>query len=119
MKKLFNSFKYALEGIIYTLKHEFNFVIQIIIFIIVILAGLIFGITRLEWIIVLLLSTFVLSLELINTAFEVLVDLTTEDYHDLAKKSKDAAAGSVFIMSLFSAIIGILIFYPYILEWIK
>jgi len=119
MKNIFNSFKYALEGVIYTFKNEINFVIQFSIFIIIIGAGIIFKITRIEWIVILLLSTFVLSLELINTAFEVLVDLTIEDYHDLAKKSKDIAAGSVFIMSLFSALIGILIFYPYILEWIK
>ena len=119
MKNLFNSFKYALEGIIYAFNNEFNFVIQIIIFILVIISGLIFEITRIEWIVVLLLSTFVLSLELINTAFEVLVDLVIDEYHDLAKTSKDAAAGSVFIMSLFSIIIGILIFYPYILDWIK
>ena len=119
MKKLFNSFKYALMGIIHTFKNESNFVIQIIICIIVILAGFFFQITSMEWIIVLLLSAFVLSLELINTAFEILVDLTAENYHELAKKAKDVAAASVFLMSLFAAVIGFLIFYPYFLEMIK
>jgi undecaprenol kinase len=54
----------------------------------------------------------ILTLELINTAIERCVDLVTKEYHDLAKAAKDVAAGAVFIMSMFSIIIGIIIFLP-------
>ena len=54
----------------------------------------------------------VLALELVNTAIERTVDLVTKDYHDLAKAAKDVAAGAVLIMSMFSVIIGLIIFIP-------
>jgi undecaprenol kinase len=53
---------------------------------------------------------------MVNTAIERCVDLITKDYKELAKLAKDIAAGSVLIMSLFSIIIGIIIFLPKILE---
>ena len=119
MKKLFNSFKYAWAGISYTLKNELNFVIQLIIFLLVVFAGLLFKINKIEWIIILLVSAFIFSLELLNTALEILVDLTTKEYNEFAKKAKDAAAGAVLVMAFFSILIGITIFYPYILNFFK
>ena len=61
----------------------------------------------------------VLALELVNTASERSVDLVTKDYNDLAKVAKDVSAGAVFVMSLFSVIIGILIFVPKIIILFK
>ena len=69
----------------------------------------------LEWVILVLTIGIVLALEMVNTSIERAVDLVTKDYLELAKNAKDIAAGAVFIMSIFSVVIGILIFLPKIL----
>ena len=57
----------------------------------------------------------VLGLELVNTAVEAVVDLASEDYHPLAKKAKDTAAGAVLIAAMAAAVIGVIIFGPKLL----
>lgn len=54
----------------------------------------------------------VISLELINTAIERVVDLVTSEYHPLAKEAKDIAAGAVFVAAILSIVIGGIIFIP-------
>ena len=115
MKKLLKSFIYAINGIQYTISTQFNFCIQLVMLLFVIIAGLLLDIEKVEWLIILFTSGTVLALELINTAFEALVDLTTKEYSELAKKAKDVAAGAVLMMSIVSVIIGLIIFLPYIL----
>ena len=85
----------------------------------VLIAGIYFKVSKVEWAILLLTSASVLTLELVNTGIERCVDLVTKEYHDLAKAAKDIAAGAVFIMSIFSVIIGIVIFLPKIIEVIR
>jgi diacylglycerol kinase len=111
-----DSVKNCLDGINYVLANEKNFVREIILGICAILMSYFLGITRIEWIIVLLLINFVLIMELLNTALEKVVDLYTTKYNEIAKVVKDVASASVFLMSLFSAVIGFLIFMPYIIE---
>jgi undecaprenol kinase len=60
-----------------------------------------------------------LSLELMNTAVERVVDLATKDYHPLAKQAKDIAAGAVFIYAALSVIIGAIIFLPKIIVYMS
>ena len=109
-----NSFKHAIQGIYHNTKAERNFRIQIICLVLVIACGFVFSITRFEWIVILLCSAGVLTLELMNTAIESTIDLITRERHPLAKKAKDVAAGAVLIWSIFSAVIGATIFMPYI-----
>ena len=61
----------------------------------------------------------VICLELVNTAIERAVDLTTKEYKELAKIAKDVAAGAVLVMSMFSVIIGIIIFLPKLMLLIR
>ncbi len=109
----------CLEGIIYTFKHENNFKREIIIAILVIATSFILKINYIEWGIVLLLINFVLVCELLNTALEKTVDLYTKEYNAIGKVIKDAAGGAVFIMCIFSAIIGTIIFLPKIIAIIN
>lgn len=110
---------YCLEGIAYTFRDEKNFRIEVIIGILVVIASFIFKISLIEWIIVIFLITMVLVLELINTAFESMVDLYTQKYNEMAKATKDVIAGAVLVTCLFSFVIGMLIFVPRVLEVIK
>jgi len=107
---------HAMNGISYTVNHERNFRIEIGIAIAVIVASFILKVTLIEWTILVLIIGMVLALEMVNTSIERCVDLVTKDYKELAKFAKDIAAGAVFVMSLFSIVIGMLIFLPKIME---
>lgn len=111
LRKYLRSFGYALEGII-TASKEQNFKSHVLSAIIVMLAGYLTGLSRIEWYIVLLLIALMFALEMINTAIERVVDLASPEIHPLAKQAKDIAAGAVLVFALFSAIIGLLIFLP-------
>lgn len=80
--------------------------------ILVVLLGFFLEVSKVEWLFLLLLIGGVISLELINSSIENLVDLVTAEYHPLAKKAKDMAAAAVFIYSIVSIIIGLIIFIP-------
>lgn len=103
---------HAIDGIQYTTNHERNFRIEIIFAIMVVIASFILNVSLIEWAILVLVIGMVIALEMVNTAIERCVDLVTKDYKELAKVAKDVAAGAVFVMSLFSVVIGIIIFLP-------
>lgn len=109
MKKFIKSFYYAFQGIISSLKQEKNMKVHIIIMIIVIICGIIFKISKIEWIICIILFALVISLELVNTSIEKTVDLITQEKNEIAKIAKDVAAGAVVLSSLNAVIIAILI----------
>ena len=111
-KKLRNSFKYAFEGIKEAWSTEQNLKIHFIIMTLVIIAGIIFKITAIEWMICLLLFALVISLELINTAIETTVDIAMPEINEKAKFAKDIAAGAVLFSAIISVIVGCIIFLP-------
>lgn len=114
-----DSVKNCLDGINYTLSHEINFKREMIIGIIVVIMSAVLKISILEWVIVILLINFVLVCELINTALEKAVDLYTNEFNETAKIVKDVAGAAVFVMSVFSAVIGMIIFLPKLVDFIN
>lgn len=111
-KKLINSFKYAICGIITGFKEEQNMKIHTLAVIIVITLGIALKISKTEWIICLILFGIVISAELLNTAIETVVDIAMPKINEKAKIAKDVSAGAVLIQAIISAIIGIIIFAP-------
>ena len=109
------SFKFAIDGIITALRTERNMRFHAVSSIIVLLSSYYFSISRIEWLLILVTIGGMFALELINSAIERVVDLTTLEYHPLAKQAKDLAAGAVFVYAILSVVIGIVIFLPYIL----
>ncbi len=109
---LYKSFRCAFEGIWTGLKKERNMKIHFFFMIGVIFAGLIYKISLIEWCICLILFGLILSLELVNTAIETVVDLVTEEKKPLAKVAKDTAAGAVLFSAIMALIIGLIIFIP-------
>jgi len=118
-KKLINSFKYAISGVKSAYKREQNLKIHILIMILVIIAGIMLEISKMEWIICIILFAIVISEELFNTAIEALVDMVMPEINPKAKFIKDVSASAVLISAICSAIIGIIIFLPKIIELIK
>ena len=112
IKRTINSFKYAFNGLIDTYRTEQSVWIYIPVSLLVILAGFLLKISTIEWLIVILILGIILSLELINTALEAVVDLATEKYHPLARKAKDTVSAAVLVFAITSVIIGLIIFIP-------
>jgi undecaprenol kinase len=106
------SFKYALEGIIHGFIQERNLKIHTTVAVLVIIFGFIFKINPFEWMFVIMAIGGMLSLELMNTAVERVVDYISPQYHPLAKQAKDVSAGAVFIYACMTVIIGCIIFLP-------
>ena len=92
--------------------------IHVIMMLAVIVCGMFFHITKIEWMFCILLFGLVLSAELFNTAIEAVVDLASPEIHPLAKLAKDVAAGAVLVSALSAAVIGLMIFIPYGLKLI-
>lgn len=111
VRKFFRSFRYATEGMV-TAVQEQNLKFHLVSAIVVITAGLLTGLSVVEWCIIILVIALVIGTELINTAIERVVDLASPEIHPLAKQAKDVAAGAVLVFTLASVIIGLLIFLP-------
>lgn len=115
IKRFFKSFAYALEGIISAFKTEQNLLVQTIFGIIVVILGVILKISNIELVIVILTCGLVITLELVNTAIEYVVDMAMPQIHPLAKIAKDVAAGAVLVTSLTAFIVGLIIYLPKII----
>ncbi len=113
---LYKSFKYALRGIVKTLFSQRNFCIMTACFLLVVIAGFIFEISRLEWAVIFLCCGSVLGFEMLNTSIECVVDIIKPELHPKAERAKDVAAGSVLVLSVFAVVIGLIIFIPHITE---
>ncbi|MBD3277566.1 MAG: diacylglycerol kinase family protein [Candidatus Aegiribacteria sp.] len=112
MKKRFKSFKYALRGIGTLLVTQMNARIHLAALIAVITAGLLVGLSLVEWALVSLAVAMVLSAEAMNSALEFLADHTAPEWHDSVQKAKDLAAGAVLLAAAGALAVGLLIFIP-------
>ncbi|QUR95425.1 diacylglycerol kinase family protein [Macrococcoides canis] len=109
-------FKHPIAGLVVLLQKDKNFLLHLIAAMGVILCGVIFNITATEWLFVIIAISTVLFMEVINTSVEYVVDLVTDEYHELAKYAKDTASLAVLIASFMSLFIGVIIFLPYLLK---
>ena len=114
MDKLYSlakSFKYAFNGIRFCVRHEKNMRIHIVATLYVLYFSQFYNFTRAEYILLILTCVIVLSLEMLNTAIEVVIDKVSPEYSALAKVGKDVAAGAVFVSALASVIVGVFLFW--------
>ena len=117
-KYFIRSFEFALTGIKTVYREERNMRTHTIAGILTIIAGIIFRLNRWEWLWILLSIFLVLVMEMINTAFENVVDMVTDfHFHSIGKKIKDMAAGAVLLTTCFAIIVGMFIFLPKIYQW--
>ena len=114
-KRLFKSFRYALHGIRVVFRDEQSFRLQAIAGVGVIVLALVLQVRTSELIVLLLLIGAVLSLELINSIFERIVDSFKPRLHPAVADIKDIMAATVLIASLVAAVVGAIIFVPRLL----
>lgn len=111
-RKLLDAFAVAFAGLFGLLRAERNFQIECVCGLAALTLGGVLRIGRLEWLVVVLTITVVLTAEALNAALERVVDLVSPEWHTLAKSSKDTAAAAVLIAALGAAVTGIIIFFP-------
>ena len=72
------------------------------------------GIAPDDWRWIVLAIAFVWVAEIVNTAFEHLCNVVQPDFHVSVKAAKDVAAGAVLVAAMAAAVIGGLVFLPYL-----
>jgi diacylglycerol kinase (ATP) len=108
-RKFLESLKYALEGLEYCIKTQRNLRIHFVFAVAAILTSLLLNISRIEFVLIVIVISLVIVCEMINTAIERAVDTTTLEYHPIAKISKDVAAGAVLVSAINAVVVGWLI----------
>lgn len=109
------AFKHAINGLKIFFETGTHARIHGIAAILVVITGWYFGLTPTEWLVVFLCIMAVIVTEMFNSSIEFLTDLVSPYYHELAKKTKDIAAGAVLLASITSVIVGLIIFLPKVL----
>ncbi len=112
LRGIARSFRCAFAGLWYVIRTQRNVRIQLCIGAGVTALGLWLGLSPVKWTLLALTIGFVLASEMINTAVEVLTDLTCPEYHPLAKAAKDASAGAVLLAALTSIAVGLFVLGP-------
>ncbi len=97
------------------LVSQHNAWIHALVTVLVCLTGFYFGFTKSEWCWIILAIVTVWTAEALNTAFEFILNVASPEFHPLAEKAKDVAAGAVLVSAIGAALIGLLIIGPYIL----
>lgn len=113
IKSFINSIRYASRGLSYVFRHERNFRIQFFIALLVIGLMIVVQVDRKDMLLLLLIIAAVMILELINTVVEAFVNVVEPKIQSYAQIMKDIMAAAVLLASLFAAVLGILIFWPY------
>jgi diacylglycerol kinase (ATP) len=109
--RFLRSFHHAFEGIIYATRTQPNMRVHFLIAALVLVTTLVLRLDRVYVIATVGLVALVLSMELMNTAIESIVDLLTVAHHPLAKSAKDAAAGAVLVAAIGAVLAAYLILY--------
>ncbi|MBI4133398.1 diacylglycerol kinase [Candidatus Uhrbacteria bacterium] len=110
--KLRDSFKYAWRGVRIVFRDEQNFRIQLALAILVLLVAILIDLPSWKIIVLLLVSAFVLILELVNSIFERLLDAFRPRVHQYIEEMKDIMAAAVLMASIGAVVIGLIIFWP-------
>lgn len=109
---LVKSFRYAIHGIRVVFSSEQSFRLQCLAASAALVLGIVLDVSRLEFVLLVLLSGGVLTLELVNSVFERIADGLKPRLHPMVADIKDIMAAAVLIASAASAIIGAIIFVP-------
>ncbi len=96
------------------LSTQHNAWLHLLATLIVVSAGIVLGISGADWKWIVAAITAVWVAETTNTAFEYLCDVVSPEHSESVMHAKDIAAGAVLICATGAAIVGALIFIPYL-----
>lgn len=109
-----SSFSHAWRGLRLAFATERSFRIQVAVALVVILLVTLMPFSPWERVILLVATSAVLVLELLNSTVERLVDLFKPRLHPYVRDVKDLMAGAVLVASIFSLVVGLMVMWPYL-----
>lgn len=117
--KFIAGFGYAFSGLWYALRTQINMLVHLTLTILAIILGVILRISAVEFALVFVAIAGVLIAELFNTVIELTVDLASPEYHPLAKRAKDMAAGAVLLSAMLAIVIALFVYIPHLWALLK
>ena len=115
IKARLSSFANAFRGLIIYVRQEHNAWIHCMIAILVVIAGILFRITLMEWVAVIFAIGLVLAAEAFNSSIERISDVVQPEKDERIRDVKDISAGAVLLCAITTAVIGVMVFLPRIL----
>lgn len=119
IRKRIKSFSYAFAGLKVLFKEEHNARIHAVASLLVVAAGILFHITAGEWITVVLCIGMVVSAEIVNSSIERCADFVKQERDDRKRDIKDLGAAAVLVCAIAAAVVGCIIFIPYLIQWLR
>ena len=107
------SMRHAIDGIGRCLVHERNFRIHTVAAVTVVLFAWLYGVDTGQRAMLAVAVATVMTMEMMNTAIEAVVDLITQEKNEYAKIAKDVAAGMVLLAALFAVVIAVIVFHDW------
>jgi len=111
-----NIVKYSMNGIKSYAEDGKSFIIYSFCALINIIAGAVFSINGLEWILIIVMLGLILAIELLNTGIEATCDAITKEYNPLIKVAKDCGSAATFVMFIVAVILNVIIFFPKVIS---
>ena len=99
------AFLHAWDGLVWTTAYQRNMKFHVVSAVLVGLVGSGIRLELAEKVTLIFCVLLIFFAEILNTALEALVDLHTQDFRNLAKITKDAAAASVLVLALGTVVI--------------
>lgn len=116
VRNVLNKCKYTSQGLAYCFKNESSFLIEAICACLIIIMGVSFDISFLEWVIAFGSLCLITIIELLNTAIEAACDAVTLEYNEYIKIAKDCGSAATGIMTILALIVNLIIFVPYFIK---
>jgi diacylglycerol kinase (ATP) len=113
------SFRHAIAGILRMIRCQHNAWIHAAVTIVVLVGAFLLRVSAGDWCWIILAISIVWMAEALNTAFEFLADAASPEFHPLVRDAKNVAAGAVLLTTIAAAIIGVIIFWPYVTRLIS
>ncbi|HVE81015.1 MAG TPA: diacylglycerol kinase family protein [Candidatus Dormibacteraeota bacterium] len=118
MKRFISSLSSAFQGIVHVVRQERNARIHLLAGIAVLIAAAWLQVTNYELAALFFCIVIVFLAEIVNTALEKVLDLLHPEQNHQVKVVKDIAASAVLVAAIGAAGIGVVVFYPYLAEWL-
>ena len=109
---LMDAFACARNGVVHAWRTQRNMRIHTVVAVLAVILGFVLRIDAASWCVVVICIALVFAAECFNTALEAVVDLVTDQYHELARIAKDCAAGAVYLCAFGSVIVGCIVYIP-------
>lgn len=115
-KKRGKAFVYAWQGFKALLRYEHNARLHLVAAVLAVCAGIIFRISPIEWCVIVICIGLVIAAEALNSAVEALADKVSPGYDPLIGRAKDLGATAVTLLALVAAVVGCIVYLPYLIK---